>query len=103
MDGERPNLLLTDSASSWIKNCVCSILSTGGCGLFMEKTEISEVLNKNPRWNDLSFVLQEIEESAKYNGPEHDSKSTADTSLLSEFQLIAYLGNIFKKCFHGPN
>lgn len=69
----------------------------------MEKTEISEVLNKNPRWNDLSFVLQEIEESAKYNGPEHDSKSTADTSLLSENELIAYLGNIFKKCFHGPN
>lgn len=69
----------------------------------MEKTEISEVLNKNPRWNDLSFVLQEIEESAKYNGLEHDSKSTADTSLLSEIKLKAYLGNIFKKCFHRPN
>lgn len=69
----------------------------------MEKTEISEVLNKNPRWNDLSFVLQEIEESAKYNGPEHDSKSTADASLLSEIKIIAYFGNIFKKCFLGPN
>lgn len=69
----------------------------------MEKTEISEVLNKNPRWNDLSFVLQEIEESAKYNEPEHDSKSTADTPLLSQIELIAYFGNIFKKCFHGPN
>lgn len=68
----------------------------------MEKTEISEVLNKNPRWNDLSFVLQEIEESAKYNGPEHVSKSTADVSL-SQIELIGYLGNIFKKCFHRPN
>lgn len=69
----------------------------------MEKTEISEVLNKNPRWNDLSFVLQEIEESGKYSGSEHDSKSTADTSLLSKNQLIDYFGNIYKKCFHGPN
>lgn len=69
----------------------------------MEKTEISEVLNKNPRWNDLSFVLQEIEGSAKYDGPEHDSKTTADIPLLSEIKLIAYFGNILKKCFHRPN
>lgn len=102
--GEKSNLLITDSMSTRIKKCVCSILSTGGCGLLTDKTQIAEALNKNPNWNDFSFVLQEIENSAKYNGPEHLSnhyKSTGppDTSVMNPNDWVAYVGNIIKKCF----
>lgn len=104
--GEKPNLLIADSISTWIKKCVCSVLSTGGCGLFTDKTQIAEALNQNPDWNDFSFVLQEFENSVNFNRsePEHfrnhyKSTDPLDTSVMNPIEKLAYFGNIIKKCF----
>lgn len=100
---EKSHLLISNSTISWMKKCVCSILSTGGCGIFIEKTQLAEAVNTNPSWNDLSFVLQEIEKWAQDSEPEHVSnlyKSNGqETSVLNPNKLVNYLQNVLKKCF----